>query len=235
LINAPSFQNRSRQEITRAKVLIADDHPLIRQALRNDIEKEPDFEIVGEAGNGAEAVELSGKLLPDIVIMDISMPVLNGVEATKQIKTQHPNISVLILTVHTDTESIFGLLQAGASGYLTKSVFSNEIIHTLRTLVAGETVLCPEVTKEVLKYALKYVTKPVKLEEGGTITGKQVEILRLATRGLSNKEIGLKLGISERTVKSYLGEIFSKLSVFSRTEAIYVGLKMGILTLEDLG
>jgi DNA-binding NarL/FixJ family response regulator len=235
MVNHPLSQSINRPNIAKVKVLIADDHPLLRQALRSEIEKEPDFEIVGEAGNGEEAIKLTSERFPDVIIMDIAMPVMNGVEATKHIKTQYPRIPILILTVHTDTESIFGILQAGASGYLTKASFSNEIIPTLRALMAGETVLCQAVTKEVLKYALQYITKPVRLEEGGKITGKQVEILRLATHGLSNKEIGLKLGISESTVKAYLGEIFAKMNVFSRTEAIYKGLKMGILTLDDLG
>jgi DNA-binding NarL/FixJ family response regulator len=166
--------------------------------------------------------------------MDIAMPVMNGIEATKKIKSKFPNISILILTVHTDIESIFSILQAGASGYLTKSVFSNEIIHTLRALIAGETVLSPAVSKQVLKYACQHATRPQKLEGNDRISAKQVEILQFAAKGLSNKEIGIRRGISERTVKSYLGEIFTKLNVMSRTEAIYVSLRMGILSVADL-
>lgn len=132
MVEVKSIPSISKQETVKVRIMIADDHPLIRQALRNVIEKEPDFEVIAEAGNGEEAVKLSGELSPDVVIMDIAMPILNGVEATKQIKILYPKVSILILTVHTDIESIFSILQAGASGYLTKTVFGNEIIHTLR-------------------------------------------------------------------------------------------------------
>jgi DNA-binding NarL/FixJ family response regulator len=217
------------------KVIIVDDHPLIREALRNAIEKEEDFQVIAEATNGEDAIKITAELSPDVIIMDISMPVINGIEATKQIKSRFPQISILILTVHTDIESIFSILQAGASGYLTKAAFGNEIIHTLRALVAGETVLSPAVSKQVFKYAYQYVSKPLKTEGYDTLTVKQLEILKLTAQGLSNKEIGQRLDLTERTVKSYLGEIFSKLNVVSRTEAIYVSLRMGLLTLEDIG
>ena len=219
----------------KVNVIIVDDHPLIREALRNAIGKESDFQVIAEATNGEDAIRITAELSPDVIIMDISMPVINGIEATKQIKSRFPQISILILTVHTDIESIFSILQAGASGYLTKAAFGKEIIHTLRALVAGETVLSPTVSKEVLRYACQHVSKPLKTEGFDKVKAKQLEILKLAAQGLSNKEIGQRLDISERTVKSYLGEIFSKLNVVSRTEAIYVSLRLGILTLDDLG
>lgn len=217
------------------RILLVDDHPLMRQALRNILEKENDLEVVGEASNGQEAIEMAMEFRPDVVIMDISMPVLSGIDATKQIKAQCSFISILILTVHTDIETIFSILQAGASGYLTKSVFGADVVHTIRALMDGEMVLAPKVSKEVLKYAFQHVTKPVKIEANDKITPKEMEILSLAAKGMSNRDIGVRLGISEGTVKSYFVDLFLKLKVRSRTEAIFISLRSGILKLDDLG
>ena len=224
-------------EPAKIKILLADDHPLMRTALRHLLEQETDLEVIGEVGNGLEAVELTEQTSPDVVIMDISMPVMNGVEATRQIKARSPLTLVLILTVHTDINTIFGILQAGASGYLVKSIFGPEVIRTIRTLLDGDLVLAPSVSQELLKHALRHMEEPVpppreKLREG--ISPKGMEILALAARGLSNKEIGTNLGLSEATVKGYFVEIFAHLNVRSRTEAVFVSLKSGILNLDDL-
>ena len=217
------------------RILLVDDHPLVRRALRDILEKEPDLHVIGEAGDGQQAIDMTGESHPDIVIMDISMPVLNGVEATKQIKASNPLTAVLILTVHTDLETIFSILQAGASGYLVKSIFGPEVIHTIRAVMDGDMVLSAEVSQEVVKYAFQHGTKPVRPVPQEGLSAKGMEVLSLAARGLSNKEIGAKLGISEATVKSYFVDVFQKLNVRSRTEAIFVSLKSGILTLDDLG
>ncbi len=222
-------------ELKNTKILLVDDHPLIRKALRDILEGEPDFEVVGEAANGQQAIEMTEVSEPDVVIMDISMPVMNGVEATKQIKASRPLTSVLILTVHTDIETIFSILQAGASGYLIKSVFCPEVIHTIRALTDGDMVLAPGVSQEVLKYALQHATRTTTWESHENISPKGVHMLSLAAKGLSNKEIGAQLGISEATVKTYFADVFQKLNVRSRTEAVFVSLKTGILTLDDLG
>ncbi len=222
-------------EPQETRILLVDDHPLVRRALRDILEKELDFHVIGEAGDGQEAVAMTGEYGPDIVIMDISMPVLNGVEATKQIKASNPLTAVLILTVHTDVETIFSILQAGASGYLVKSIFGPEVIHTVRAVMDGDMVLSPEVSHEVLKYALHHVRRPPKEVPPERISAKEMEVLSLAARGLSNKEIGAQLGVTEATVKSYFVDVFQKLNVRSRTEAIFVSLKSGILTLDDLG
>jgi DNA-binding NarL/FixJ family response regulator len=221
----------------KTRILLVDDHPLVRQALRDTLEKEPDLEVVAEAGDGREAIELTERHRPDILIMDINMPVLSGVEATRQIKATHTGVAILILTVHNDIETIFSILQAGASGYLLKSVFGPEVIHTVRAVMDGDMVLAPEISQEVVKYALQHATKPVRAEtyDGLRPTPKELELLSLAAKGLLNKEIGARLGLSEATVKSYFVGLFQKLNVRSRTEAIFVGLKTGLLKLEDLG
>lgn len=202
------------------------------------IEGEPDLEVIGEAGDGSEAVRLTKKHGPDVVIMDISMPVMTGVEATKKIKETSPQTSVLILTVHTDIHTIFSILQAGASGYLVKSIYGPEVINTIRSLMDGDLVLAQGISEEVVKYALRHVEEPPKDKPVSAVQGisaKGMEVLTLAAQGLSNKEIGAKLAISEATVKGYFGEIFQSLNVRSRTEAVFVSLKSGILTLENLG
>ena len=223
-----------RHQPQKTRVILADDHPLLRQALRDVLEKQPDFEVIAEACDGEEAVRLATELVPDVVIMDISMPNLSGLEATKQIKAQCPATAVLVLTVHSDSEHILSILQAGAGGYLTKSVYGDEVIHAVRALVSGETVLSPSVSQRILKYAFQHTIKPKGLEIGNKLSAREMEVLSLAAKGISNKDIALRLGLSLRTVKGYLADLFLKLNVASRTEAVIVGLRRGILTLNDL-
>jgi len=218
----------------KIRILLADDHPLLRRALKHVLAEQTDFEVIAEAGDGLEAVKLANELIPDVAILDISMPNLNGLEATKQIKKDHPSIGILILTVHNDNEHILGLLQAGAGGYLTKSVYGDEVINAVRALVSGETVLSPSVSQQILKYAIQHVKKPLSLETGDNLTTRELEILVLAAQGISNKDIALRSGLSLRTVKGYLADLFLKLKVASRTEAVIVGLRKGIITLHDL-
>jgi NarL family two-component system response regulator LiaR len=219
---------------TKTRIMLADDHPLLRQALRDVLEKQPDFEVIAEASNGEEAVKMTAEMLPDVVIMDISMPILNGLEATKQIKEDNPSVAVLVLTVHSDSEHILSILRAGAGGYLTKSVYGDEVIHAVRALVSGETVLSPAVSQQIFKYAFQHSSRPKDLGTGNTLTSRELEVLHLAAKGISNKDIAQRLGLSLRTVKGYLAGLFQKLNVASRTEAVIICLRKGILTLKDL-
>ena len=218
----------------KARIIIADDHPLLREALRNVLQKQPDFEVIGEAGDGEEAVSLTTELIPDIVIMDISMPNLDGLEATRRIKAACPSVAVLVLTVHKDIEYIFGVLQAGASGYLTKTVYGDEVTNAVRALIYGETVLAPMVAQQVFKYALQHATKPKGLELGDKLSARELEVLRLVAKGISNQDIASRLSLGLRTVKGYVANIFLKLNVASRTEAVIVSLRKGILGKDDL-
>jgi two-component system, NarL family, response regulator LiaR len=218
----------------KIRILMADDHPLLRKALRDILVQQVDFEIVAEAGDGEEAVRKAGETLPDVVIMDISMPVLNGLEATRQIKTKFPSIAVLVLTVHSDNEHILGILDSGAAGYLTKSVFDNEVVAAIRAVVAGETVLAAPIFQQILKHALRYTSKTLVLDGKEKLTVREMEILKLAAKGISNKEIASTLNLSLRTVKGYMVDVFSKLHVSSRTEAVITGLRAGLLTLDDI-
>ena len=222
-------------QASKIKVMLADDHPLFRQALRNILEKQADFEIVAEAANGEEAVSLAIELVPNVVVMDISMPVLNGLEATRQIKAKNSDIIVLVLTVHDDSEHVIGILESGAAGYLTKSAVEEEVVSAIRSVVAGETVLSTQIFQQILKQVIKYPIKPIPLGTIDKLSKREMEILKLAARGMSNRDISLVLNLSLRTVKGYLAEIFSKLGVGSRTEAVITGLRSGIITLDDLG
>lgn len=215
-------------------ILIADDHPLIREALRHVLEEQPDFTIVGEASDGLESVELALKLKPDVVIMDIGMPKLNGVEATRKIKARCPSIEILVLTIHEEKDHIFDMLECGAAGYLTKRIFGQEMIHAIRGVVAGEAVLDKSVAQELVNRASKSTIKPVLLDTGEKLAAREIDIIRYLARGLSNKEIASMMDISIPTVKTYLANIFSKMGTNSRWQTVIAGLKNGLISSDEL-
>lgn len=225
--------NQSDQDIIT--VMLADDHPLVRQALKSLLATHPNMKIVGEAANGDEAVKLAAKIQPNVIIMDIGMPIMNGLEATRKIKAKYPNIAILVLTVHTDREHILGILEAGAAGYLTKVVFGEDVIRAIEAIVAGEAVLTPSILQQILKSVPREPTRSVALSSGVNLTPREQLILKLAAQGRSNKDIAVELNLSIRTIKAHLADIFAKIGVSSRTEAVVSGLKIGILTLNDLG
>jgi len=171
---------------------------------------------------------------PDVVVMDINMPVLDGLEATRRIKSKSPQIAVLALTVHTEDEYVLDILQAGAAGYLVKSVYGDEVIQAVRAIATGDMVLSPVVGKHLLKHAARYPTKPLMIADGEKLTTRELEIMKLTAQGRSNKDIAKILGINLRTVKGHLTEIFSKLRVGSRTEAVITGLRAGIISVDDI-
>jgi DNA-binding NarL/FixJ family response regulator len=216
------------------KILLVDDHPLLRFALKEILEKQPEFKVIAEASDGAEAVSLATRLLPDVVIMDINMPTIDGIEATRQIRAKCPNIAILVLTVYDDSEHVMNILEAGAMGYLTKQAFAKEIIHAIRAALTGDTVLSPSVSKEVIKYALRYTNKPTCINSTDRLSIKEVEVMSLAAKGFSNKDIAIELSISQRMVKNYFTQIFLKLGVTSRTEAAILCVRKGILSLDDI-
>jgi len=220
--------------LDKIKILIADDHAVVREGTRQILEREADLGVVAEAGDGEEAVRLVGTSQPDVAIVDIAMPKLDGIEATRQIKALYPTIAVLILTAYDDDQFVFSLLEAGAAGYLLKSVRGRELIDAVRAVYAGESVLHPSIARKVLN---RFATVAGELREQKpleVLTERETEVLRLATRGLSNQDIANELYLSLRTVQAHLGHIFNKLQVSSRTEAVVRALKEGWVTLDDI-
>ena len=227
------------QSPRRIRLIIAEDHAVVREGTRQLLEREPDLEVVGEAADGAQAVALVERLRPDVAIMDISMPVMTGIEATRRIKASHPNTAILILTAYDDDQYVFALLEAGAAGYLLKDVPSAEVVRAVRSVHAGEPVLHPAIARKVLaRFAgSAEQAEAARASDDGAqpLTDREQEVLQLAACGLSNAEISSRLYLSIRTVQVHLTHIFNKLGVGSRTEAVIAGLKSGLLKLEDLG
>jgi DNA-binding NarL/FixJ family response regulator len=220
--------------LAKIKILIADDHAVVREGTRRILEQEPDMEVVGEAGDGEEAVNLAASLKPDVAIIDIAMPKLDGIEATKRIKATWPSINVLILSAYDDDQFIFSLLEAGAAGYLLKSIRSRELIDAIRAVYSGESVLHPSIARKVLNRFVSTSGKPEGQEPSGMLSDREIEVLKLAAKGLSNQDIAERLCLSIRTVQGHLGHIFNKLQVGSRTEAVVRALKKGWVTLDDV-
>jgi NarL family two-component system response regulator LiaR len=216
------------------KVLIADDHAVVREGTRQILEQESDIEVVAEAGDGEEAVRLVGAHRPDVAIIDISMPKLDGIEATKKIKELYPTVTVLILTAYDDDQFVFSLIEAGAAGYLLKSVRGRELIEAIRAVYNGESVLHPTIARKVLNRFAPAAKENTKQKLAEILSERETEVLRLAARGLSNQEIASELCLSLRTIQAHLGHIFNKLQVSSRTEAVVHALKKGWINLADV-
>ena len=208
------------------KILIADDHLIIRQGLRLILETEPDLELIGEASDGNEALSLCKKLKPDVVLMDLRMPDMDGLTAIEKLRTEQPEIAVVILTTFNEDDLMLRGLQAGAHGYLLKDTDRNTLFNTIRAAARGETLLKPEIMARVLSQ--KNVLKS-ESNEPVNLTDRELEVLKSVARGERSKEIAIQLGISERTVKAHLANIYEKLGVDSRAAAIAVAAQKGLL------
>ena len=218
------------------RVLLADDHAVVRKGIREFLEEDPEITVVAEAGDGGEAVRLVGEHHPDVAVLDIQMPHVTGIEATRQIKAAFPDVRVLILTAYEDDPYVFALLRAGADGYLLKSADPDELVRAVKATAAGGKVLDPAVAGRIVAQmtAGKPASRPAAAsEQVEPLSERELDVLRLAGQGLTNKAIGLSLGISDRTVQGHLANIYGKLGVGSRTEAVTKALKLGWFVLED--
>ncbi len=207
------------------RVVIADDHLLVREGLRSILAVAEDIVLVGEASDGAEAVELAGTLSPDVVLMDLRMPRVDGIEAIRQIKSRHPAIEIVILTTYDDDVHILQGLGAGARSYLLKDAGRTALFEAVRAAARGESLLPPEVVQALLTR-----TEQHRRAKGVDLSERELEVLRLMTTGAANKEIAVRLGITERTVKAHVTSILNKLNVNSRTEAVAVAMQTGLVT-----
>jgi DNA-binding NarL/FixJ family response regulator len=205
------------------KLLIVDDHPIVRAGFEGMLAGKPDLEVVGEAENGEEAVRLAELLLPDVVLMDLRMPVMDGVAATSRIKECIPRTNILVLTTYDSDADILRAIEAGATGYLLKDTPREELFRAIRAAARGEPVLAPSVTARLMQRS----QTPTRT----ALSGREIEVLELVARGGSNKELARELHLSEATVKSHLIHIFDKLGVADRTAAVTVALERGILRL----
>jgi two-component system NarL family response regulator len=207
--------------VAPARVLVVDDHALLRTGVANIINHEPDLRVVAEAGNGVEAVQAYERYRPDVTLLDLRMPVMEGVEAVRRIRELDPRARVIVLTTYDTDDEIASALKAGAKAYVLKDISADELVSCIRKVLAGQTYLAPAAA--------------AKLAEGVTrvqLTPREMATLRLMADGKSNKEIGSELSISERTVKTHLGHLFEKLNVTSRTEAVKVATRRGLVRLE---
>jgi len=211
------------------KVMVVDDHRVVRAGLVALLSQTPGIAVVGEAGNGQEAVARVGELAPDVVLMDMQMPVLNGVEATRRIKADHPSVQVLVLTTYDDDELIWGGLQAGAKGYLLKDAPPEELVRGIQAVAEGRSLLPPEIAAKLMQVISQ--GGPARAEAADQLTDRELEILRLMASGAANKEIAGALYISENTVKTHISNLFQKLGVRDRTEAVTRALARGLISL----
>lgn len=215
----------------KIRVLLADDHVLVRQGIRQFLEQAQDIEVVAEAGNGAAVVQLVEDFAPHVAVLDIHMPDVTGVEATRRIKQHFPEVRVLILTAYDDDPYVRALLQAGADGYVLKTVRAEDLVQAVQDVHAGMTALSPSIATKVVRQMMQ-PRSPGAVGQIEALTEREIETLRLTAHGKTNREIGQALGISHRTVQGHLANVYEKLAVNSRTEAVTEALKRGWIVIE---
>jgi DNA-binding NarL/FixJ family response regulator len=208
----------------RTRILLVDDHAVVRQGFKMILDAQSDMEIIGEAANGREAVELAAQLRPDIVVMDVAMPELNGIEATRRVIASDPHIRVIALSMHKDSVYVREILRAGARGYLLKDSGADDLVKAIRAVAGGESYLSPAVSNAVLDDYRKHVTNPIDL-----LTSREREVLQMLAEGKTNKEIAVVLNLSVYTVDAHRGRIMEKLNLHSINELVRFALRNGLI------
>lgn len=212
----------------KIRVLIADDHHMVRQGIKQILELENDIEVVSQASNGEEAVKLARQFKPDVTLMDINMPGMNGLQAIEELKKDEGVYKVVVLTIHQDREYLFKTIQLGAEGYVLKDAEASVLIEAIRTVSEGNTYIQPNMTSELVREFTRISTHSRSKEEENVLTSREIEVIGLIAEGLINKEIAKKLYISEKTVKNHVSNIFKKLNVSDRTQAAIYAFKNNI-------
>jgi two-component system response regulator NreC len=215
----------------KIRVVLADDHRMMREGIRALLERQKDIEVVGEAADGREAVRLAAQLSPDVVVMDVSMPLLNGIEATRQIRRDSPDVLVLILTVHESEDYVAQLLVAGASGYIIKRAAGDELINAIRAVDQGEAFLYPSVARVVIEDYVRRLKEGEGLGVQDVLTDREREVLQLIAEGYTNREIADLLHLSIKTVQNHRSKIMNKLDLHDRGELIKYAIQQGIIHL----
>lgn len=215
---------------SKIRILIADDHTLLRNGICALLENEPDMTIVAEANDGQEAVRLAGQLKPNVVLMDIAMPLLNGLEATRQIKSEHPEINVLVLTMYDNEEYFREMLEVGASGYIIKRAAASELVTAIRAVSKGEAVLSPAITRLLLEDYLNHETRSDK-EDPNALSAREREVLQLIAEGKTSREIAEILHLSVKTVQSHRTSLMQKLDLHDRGDLIKYAIQKKIIEL----
>ena len=211
-------------KMKRTRILLVDDHAVVRQGFKMILGAQADMEIVGEAANGREAVELGAQLNPDIVVMDVAMPELNGIEATRRLIAANPHVRVIALSMHKDSVYVREILRAGARGYLLKDSGADDLVKAIRAVAGGESYLSPAVSNAVLDDYRKHVTNPIDL-----LTSREREVLQMLAEGKTNKEIAVVLNLSVYTVDAHRGRIMEKLNLHSINELVRFALRSGLI------
>ncbi|HOE71224.1 MAG TPA: response regulator transcription factor [Brevefilum sp.] len=215
------------------KVLICDDQEIVCEGLKHILEADSEIKVVGVAHNGLEALDVAAETQPDLVLMDLKMPVMNGVQATRKLRELYPKVHILILTTYTDDEWLFNAIRSGASGYLLKDRPRKELIDAIKGTAAGEAYIDPSVARKVLEN----VNQPPEMRKAKikiSLSPRESEILHLLSMGLSNSDIAQRLFLSEGTVRNYMSDLFSKLDVSDRTQAVIVALRSGLVDINKL-
>lgn len=214
--------------MSKIRVLLADDHAVLREGLRSLLSQQKDIEVIGEAADGQAALELAEQLRPDVIVMDIAMPVMDGLEATRRLMQGHPEMRVLILTQHDNREYVFSLLQAGAAGYVLKKAGGAEVAAAIRSIYREGAFLPPAIAREVME---RYIKQPQEETSRPHLTEREKEVLRLIAEGKSNKEIAELLCLSIKTVAAHRANIMDKLDIHSRTELVKYAIRQGLTSI----
>ncbi len=214
------------------RILLADDHKIVRDGLRTLIEKEAGMEVIGEAENGRKALKMAQKIRPSVVIMDVTMPDMNGIEATRKIVTEIPGVKVIALSMHSDRRFVLGMLEAGASGYLMKDCAFDELAKAVRSIATGHTYLSPSIADVIVKGYLDKVNEKISVARS-PLTQREREILQLLAEGQSSKEIAAHLGVSVKTVETHRRNMMQKLNMRSVAELTKYAIREGLISVED--